>query len=150
MKKFIEPKTYRKIVESMPIACVDLVVKNKRKFLFLKRKDDPAKGKWWFPGGRVFFNESLETTVNRKLKEEINVVNPLRIKLLGVGETMFKKGRFGKPAHTINSVWLAEISDRQAQGIRLDKTSADYKWLDKIGKDFHPYLKNFLKKAGFK
>jgi colanic acid biosynthesis protein WcaH len=150
MKKLIPAQTYKQIVERMPIACVDLVVKSGSKFLFLKRKDDPAKGMWWFPGGRIFFNEKLENTVSRKLKEEINVAKPLRIKFLGVGETMFKKGKFGKPMHTINSVFLAEISPKQAQSIKLDQTSSGYKWLGSIGKSFHPYLKDFLKKAGFK
>ncbi len=115
----------------------------------LKRKDNPAKGKWWFPGGRVFLNEGLKTAVKRKLKEEINVKKPKKIEFLGVGETKFKKGRFGKPYHSINSVFLAELNEKEIPQIKVDSTSSQYKWFKKVENNFNPYLKTFLKKAKF-
>lgn len=149
-KEFIPKNLYKKIVETVPMACVDLVVKRKNSFLMLKRKENPAKDKWWFPGGRVFFNESLNSAVRRKLKEEINIKKPKKIELLGVGETKFKKGRFNKPYHSINSVFLAEIKEKEASKIKINSTSSNYKWFQKIPKGLNPYLKHFLGKANFK
>jgi colanic acid biosynthesis protein WcaH len=62
---------YRKIRSSIPISTVDLVVSDgNRNILLLKRTNKPAKGDWWFPGGRVYYNESRMEAAKRKLREE--------------------------------------------------------------------------------
>ena len=149
-KNFIPPKLYKKITATVPLSCVDLVIKRKNQFLLVRRIEKPAQNKWWFPGGRIFFNEKMESTVRRKLREEINVLKPKKIEFLGVGETMFKDGYFSKPAHTVNHVFLVEIGDKEGRQIKIDKTSSDYQWFSGIKKEFHPYMKEFLKKAKFK
>ena len=73
MKKLIPEKLYQKIVNVIPVCCVDLVIKKNNQFLLVKRLEDPARSKWWFPGGRVLFNESLKNAVKRKLREELNI-----------------------------------------------------------------------------
>jgi colanic acid biosynthesis protein WcaH len=149
-KNFISENLYQKIISLIPISCVDLVIKKNDSFLLVKRLENPAKNQWWFPGGRILFNESRQQAVKRKLKEELNIKNPQRIKFLGVGETKFKKGKFNKPIHTINNVFLVELTKKESTGIRSDPTIAQCKWFNSIQKGFHPYLKKFLKLAGFK
>ena len=61
-RKFIPSKLYKRFVENMPLCCLDLIVVNNKKFILIKRKFNPAKDKWWFPGGRVFFGEDLTST----------------------------------------------------------------------------------------
>jgi ADP-ribose pyrophosphatase YjhB (NUDIX family) len=38
--------------------------------LFLRRNNQPAKGEWWFSGGRIRKRESLEEALRREVKEE--------------------------------------------------------------------------------
>lgn len=38
--------------------------------LLIKRKNDPFKGKWAFPGGFMDIDETVEKAVHRELKEE--------------------------------------------------------------------------------
>lgn len=135
----------------MPLCCVDLVVENKGKFLLVKRKRNPAKGKWWFPGGRVFFGENLTSAAKRKLKEELGIKKAKSIRFLGVEETRFEKGYFGEPIYSINNVFLAKIGNSQINKIILDfKNHLNCKWSKKIPRASHSYLKRFLKLAGFK
>lgn len=139
---------YRKIQKVLPIACVDIVVKNsKKEFLLLKRKSRPAKGDWWFPGGRIQKGETLERAALRKIKEETGLRVAFK-KILGADETIFKKGIFGRSVHTVNIVFLAEMA-RQSKLV-IDQQSIDYKWFNKIHSAWHPYVKKFLKEAGFK
>ncbi len=149
-KNFIPEDLYKKIIHNVPLCCVDIIIKMDNSFLLIKRSEEPAKNKWWFTGGRVLFNEKLETAVKRKLKEELNIERVKKIKLLGVEEIKFKKGDSGKPIYNIGIVFLVEIDKKQADNIQIDQTSSEYKWFDKIQKNFHLHLKRFLKKSSFK
>lgn len=116
----------------------------------VKRLEKPVKGKWWCPGGRIFFGETLIQAAKRKLKEELNIKSFQKIKFLGVKELFFKKGIYNRPVYSITNVFLVQLKEKDCQNIRVDKTSAGYKWFKKIGKGFNPYLKQFLKLSGFK
>lgn len=149
-KNFISEDFYKKIIHHFPICCADAVIKRRNLFLLVKRADGPAKNRWWFPGGRVLFNESLQSAAKRKLKEELNIKKIKKIKFLGVGETRFKKGKFSKPVHTINNAFLVKLEKKHTYDIQPDKTILEVRWFKKISKNFHPYIKKTLKLAGFK
>ena len=149
-KKFIPEKLYKEITACIPICCVDLVIKKNNSFLLVKRLENPAKNKWWLPGGRVLFNESLKSAVKRKLREELNIRKFRVIKFLGVGETKFKKGRFNRPVYTIGNVFLVKLTEKECTNIQPDRTIAEHKWFNKIQKEFHPYTRKFLRLAKFK
>jgi len=124
-RSFISKELYRKFTSRMPLSCIEIVVESQGKFILVKRKDPPAKGQWWFPGGRIFFNENSLTTVRRKLKEELGLGKPKLIRFLGLGESRFKKGYFNLPSHTFNAIFLVRISSTQARNIKLDTTIID-------------------------
>lgn len=139
---------YKKIVESMPIACVDIVVTSGKKFFLVKRRDEPAKGEWWPIGGRVIKGESLEAAVTRKVREEMGVRSVRIKKLLTAKGTMFSKSFWGVPTHTVNSVFWVEIGKRLSH-IRTDKTVAKSGWFSKINKRWPAYVRAALRLAGF-
>src|SRR5262245_19410251 len=59
---------YRRILAVMPIVCVDLMVIDvDGRLLLLQRRREPAKGHWWFPGGRVHLGETRAESASRKL-----------------------------------------------------------------------------------
>jgi colanic acid biosynthesis protein WcaH len=116
----------------------------------LKRKEEPMKGRWWFPGGAVLFNESLISAVKRRLRVEANIKRIKKIKFLRVKETKFRKGKFDKPIYTINNIFIVDIGRNQVNNIRIDKTSSDYKIFYYIRRSFSPYIKENLKLVGFK
>lgn len=56
---YINDETWKSIVQSMPIPSVDLVVKCPDGILLGKRVNEPAKGEWFVPGGRIQKGEPL-------------------------------------------------------------------------------------------
>src|SRR3954468_17973634 len=67
----IPEEIYQMVVRTMPIACVDLIVSNSaREILLVRRTNAPARGEWWFPGGRVHYGETREAAVKRQLLKE--------------------------------------------------------------------------------
>jgi len=149
LERRIPDNLYKKIHQSVPVACVDVVVSDTRgNFLLLRRKNQPEKGKWWFPGGRVLRGEKLEETALRKLNQETGL-NGRVIRLLGVYDYFSRTGYFkGVPAHTIAIVYLVKASANRK--IILDWQSDNSGWFRKINLGWPSYVKHFLKKAGFK
>jgi len=61
---------YRKVLSAVPIVCVDcLVVNDASEYLLVKRRNEPLKGEYWVPGGRIYKNERLVEAVRRKMRE---------------------------------------------------------------------------------
>ena len=67
---FIPSVLYDQIMKWVPIPSVEAVIVIEGSLLFLRRKNKPAVGQWWFAGGRIHMGESLEETLHREVKEE--------------------------------------------------------------------------------
>ena len=147
-EKFISEEEYSKILDLMPICCVDLIVKQEKQVLLVLRENKPAKNVWSFPGGRIFKGEKLEEAVLRKAKQEIGIDVKILSKI-GVYETIFKEANFknvNSGTHTINIVFIVEpIKDFK---IKLDPTHSKLKWVNKIDNSLYPYVKGVLTDSG--
>jgi colanic acid biosynthesis protein WcaH len=145
--RLIPADFYRKIVQVMPISCVDVIVSSRGKFLLCKRKNKPAQGKWWFIGGRVFKNETLQDAVRRKVLEETGMSKMKIKKLLAAKETIFKDSAFGPSTHSVNSVFLVETNSKNL--LRPDSQSSELHWFSRIDGHWQSYVKDVLRLAGF-
>lgn len=138
----INQDLYNQIISNMPIICIDGVLENESgDILFLKRDNEPEKGKWWFPGGRLLKNERLEDGIVRKFKEETNLDVKVE-KYLGVTETIFKTGPFGIPVHTVNFTFELSLISSE---IQIDNLHSEYIWTSKINElDLHAEIIKLL------
>ena len=143
MKK-IPREVYKNILDTMPICCVDMVVHYKGKVLLVKRKDEPEKGEFWVPGGRIYKNERLADAVLRKVKEETGLDVKI-IRQLGICEYFSNRANFGVETgtHAICLRYLVEPL-QNPKSITLDNTSAGYKWIDRIDNDLGGYVKKII------
>lgn len=141
---------YREILATMPVVCVDLVIKNQGRILMVQRKNEPARGDWWFPGGRIRKGETLLQTALRQAREEVGV-RGLCGSLIHVEETQFPTGPFGDPVHTVNLCYSFEAYSRE---VVLDADHAEYLWCSPeqllSDRHLHPYLHRCLANAGFR
>jgi colanic acid biosynthesis protein WcaH len=117
---------YAQIVHLMPIPCVDLLVEDlEGRILLIKRANDPAKGQWWFPGGRVHYLETRMQAARRKLKEECGLES-FQIKEMGTYDVILDMPGDEKQRHGITT--LFHIMVRKQGDVILDSQSHDSDW----------------------
>jgi colanic acid biosynthesis protein WcaH len=58
-------------VTSVPLVSVDLVVRHDGGAVLGRRQNEPAKGEWFVPGGRVHKDERLTDAVHRVARTEL-------------------------------------------------------------------------------
>jgi colanic acid biosynthesis protein WcaH len=124
----IPKKEYQYILEHLPILCVDCVITHNKKCLLLKRNNQPAKGQWWFPGGRVNKNELIKLAAIRKSLEETRL-NTVFEKVISVEETMFSQVEdMTTDIHTVNICCHISVAD--VSSLKIDLFHDDFLWVD--------------------
>lgn len=141
---FIERELYSKIHEVMPIPCIDLVVMRENKILLVHRKEDPAKGQYWFPGGRIFRGESFQDAAKRLIKSEVGLdIN--KFETIGTGNLIFEEEPFGhgKGTHTVTFIMKCQAPHQEPV---LDRNHSGYIWWGGTT-GHHPYVLHFADEA---
>jgi colanic acid biosynthesis protein WcaH len=139
---FIPEPLYKQILQAMPIPCVDLlVVDHGGRVLLHKRRNDPAKGQWWAPGGRVHKGELRAVAAKRKLSEEFGITGEHILPVeLSTEDLMLPDGQ-GGTSHVIATVYRIEVDSRAP--LVLDAQSETAEWRTLRGwsvEDLHPYV----------
>ncbi len=146
MDQWVPEALYREFISRLPIACVDVAIVHRGSVLLVKRRDHPARGQWWVPGGRVRKGEKLRETAARKAREETGLechVGPI----VHTAETIFPDGPGGIPVHSINACFFL-YPTRSVARPRLDRHHASAKWVRTIDAGLHPYVVRCLEAAG--
>ncbi len=141
---------FTSIYSKVPRLCVDLMVQKDSGILLIKREIQPSLGKWHFPGGTVLLGETLEDSIQRIAKEELNIEVEIE-KLLGYME-FFKDrpGSFGNEAYgqTVSLGFLVKYKSGEVKGGFQGK---EIRTFDKIPENMVEEHEAFLKeKLGFK
>ena len=127
-KNLIPAQIYKKIVELVPIVCVDVIIFYKGKFVLGKRTNEPLKNKWWIVGGRAYKGEPSLKTAKRKMKEELGL-KATDIRLYGIYEDHYKKSAWGIPTYSISIIYIAIIDKFDP---KPDKTISEIKLVDML------------------
>ena len=131
---FIPREQYAKIIDVLPILCVDIMVQNsKDEYLLVKRANEPLKGQWWVIGGRVLKGETLEEAAIRKVKEEVGL-DISSVKPIGYYEEISHTNHFNSltPLHSMSVVFSTTVDG--AQKVKLDNQSSDWKYSQELPK----------------
>ena len=143
---FIPQHLYNQILEAIPIVCVDVAIVNDGCVLLVRRRDAPAKGQLWLPGGRVHKGETLRQAAARKALDETGIdchVGPI----IHTDETIFEDGPEGIAVHSVNTCFFL-FSRQHSVEVNLDGHHEDWVWIDHIDPGLHPYVKLCLAAAG--
>lgn len=81
----LTPQEFSEIYSKVPRLTVELIVKTADGILLTLRSIEPYAGLWHIPGGTVYYGESIEQTINRIAKRELNIV-PINPKPIGIIE----------------------------------------------------------------
>lgn len=82
---------FANLVQSAPLVSIDLIIMTEKGVLLGRRKNQPAKGFWFVPGGRVLKDETIELAVKRISFKEINLEKKLNdLHFIGVYEHFYE------------------------------------------------------------
>ena len=123
----IKNNLYQEIQKSIPIPCVDLIILNdKEEILLARRANNPAKGEWWFPGGRIHYLETRLEAVERKLKEECNL-EAISIVEVGTYDVFIDKSNNDFKSHSITTVFQVNVGANTLYNLDDQNSEADWK-----------------------
>lgn len=148
---YLDKERFKHLVEYGVLFSIDLVVSDHQNRILLgERKNPPAQGFWFVPGGRVCKGEPLSEAFQRICLNELGLnFDYSSAWLLGLFDHFYDDSVFGKDisTHYINAPYLIRLNDIQLDALPLKQHKA-YKWLtlDKIQQEssVHPYSKVFL------
>lgn len=103
-------KEFKDIYSKVPRVTVDLVLRSPQGLVLTLRSHYAWHGQWHFPGGTIFYGESVEQTVRRVAREEVGVDVVIR-ELLGYLEypSEHKERGFGQ---AVSLVFLCDTPSR--------------------------------------
>ncbi|MDD2541612.1 MAG: NUDIX domain-containing protein [Desulfuromonadaceae bacterium] len=144
----IPKEEYSRIQAVLPILCVDCLIIYHARCLLLKRTQEPAKGLYWFPGGRIFKGELIPSATIRKAREEVNLECNFE-RIISIEETIFtQQGDMQFDVHTVNV--CCQLSVSNISDILLDNSHDDYIWAtpdDILMLNLHPAVSSPLLKC---
>ncbi len=138
---------YRMMVSALPIVCVDVLIIFEGKCLLLKRDNEPAKGQYWFPGGRILKNETIAAAALRKAKEETNL-DCVFVSVVSTEESIFENKQVPESGvHTVNI--CCRLTTSSIDNISIDHLHNGMIWVDKVNDSYHTAVKNPLSILGY-
>ena len=147
--EYISEDLFEAFTSRLPECCVEIVLENDDEVLVAKRANEPAKGEWFWPGGRVYKGESLDQAARRVANEELDIDVTL-VRKLGVYSHFWETSAVGggPSRHTVNIVFHARPLE-PSPSIMLDDQHNDYRFLSSIEPDLHRYVRTYLEDGDF-
>jgi colanic acid biosynthesis protein WcaH len=142
---------YADVVKKAPLVSIDLVVKNERgEILVGLRKNAPAKGFWFVPGGRSLKDERLVEAFERIAHDELGIKPAFKdARFLGVFEHLYPNNFTEREEFTTHYIVLAYEVRMGGASLNLpDDQHSEYKWLSKESLDgelnVHAYVRVYF------
>lgn len=103
---------------------VGAVILQQGQILLLQRLKEPEAGYWGIPGGAVEFGETIESAIQRELREELAIETQI-LTLLGVTNHILPDQKI----HWLSPIFLVEIAAGEPQNVELTK-HGEIRWFD--------------------
>ena len=128
---------------------IDLCVICEGHLLLGKRSNEPLKGIWFTPGGRIYKNEKWRDSLQRVALTELGLsVSKLKsFTLMGVWDHFYPNSMYDQSisTHYVNLPHYLYLNEKPI--IRGDYQHTEFNWFDLeviVGDDtFHPYIRNY-------
>lgn len=72
-KKPFTLKEFKNIYSKVPRLCVDLIIKDTNGIILTLRKLPDYNNQWHFPGGTVYYKETISNAIQRVARDEIGI-----------------------------------------------------------------------------
>ena len=142
--RWIPNDEWRTIVANVPLVSVDLVIEHDGGVLLGKRKNEPAKGEWFVPGGTVFKNERRTDAVHHVADAELD--EPVVIDdCLGTYEHFYETADVDgvDSKHYLATGYRCHF-EHDDPDIGGDDQHSDFRVFRPPFEDLHPYVRAYL------
>lgn len=132
MTHFLEKERFLAVIHDTPLIAIDLIVTDANgKILVGRRKNSPAKGFWFVPGGRICKGEILDDAFERISMSELGMgFSRKQAKLLGVYEHIYSDNFADIEGISTHYVVVAYKMDINHISLPLPQEQhLDYVWL---------------------
>ena len=131
MTTLLAPSSFLSVVEHTPLVSIDLIVSDTQgNHLLGRRKNAPARGFWFVPGGRIRKNEHLKEAFRRITQDELGVSREFEeATLLGVYEHFYEDNFADAPGISTHYVVMAYKLQIAVDQLSLPVAQHDeYRW----------------------
>ena len=128
----------------VPRIAINLLIKERSRFLLTKRPISPLKGYWHIPGSFLLKNEKISDCILRIVKDELGIHIKLNaLALLGVFEDLEKDPR----GHVIDIVYICKIDNQSKLRLENNQRIVFFNKIpEKIGFGHEKILQEIVKK----
>lgn len=142
MSEWISDDEWATIVRHVPIVSVDLVVECDEGIVLGKRQNEPAKGEWFVPGGRVHKHETLREAVHRVADEELGIEVKI-VEQLGAYEHFYETADVSDAGgkHYLANGFVVEATSYPSKS---DAQHSELRMFEELPSDLHKYTQNYL------
>ncbi len=121
------------VVAHVPLVSIDLIIENQLGEVLLgMRRNEPAAGFWFVPGGRILKNETLDHAFVRISQNELGIALPRNsAQFLGVYEHFYETNAGKEPGVGTHYVVLAYRLSLDSDSLYLSTGDQhdQYRWL---------------------
>ena len=134
MEVMIPEEQYQQILSTMPVFCVDWLIRCDDQYLLLKRTQQPLKGCYWIIGGRLRHHESLGEAAHRLQTRELGRYCGLGT-IAGFSNYTFDRNvAEARATHTPAISYVVDVEEQFVP--TLDDTESEYIWTPRLPRDY--------------
>ncbi len=146
----LDKTTFLSVIRHTPLVSIDLLARRRDGHILLgMRNNEPARGFWFVPGGRICKNETLADAFARLSENELGLKLDISTAVqAGIFEHLYDNNFALEPGIGTHYVVLAYIVSVDADSLALpDDQHAQYRWVspDDMATDdtIHRYSRNY-------
>ena len=141
--RFLNKDEFALVVRNTPLVSIDVIIRNPDQCVLVGlRTNEPAKGKWFVPGGVIRKHERLADAFARIVKAEIGLEASIEnAKFLGVYEHLYDSNFFGEEDFGTHYIVLAhELNLDHQPPIASDWQHSGFRWMTPAELISSPYV----------
>jgi colanic acid biosynthesis protein WcaH len=144
--EFLPEARYAAFLETMPQACVDLVVERDGRVLLARRENEPAAGELFWPGSRLYKGEELTAAVDRIAEEELGIAVDVA-EQLGANAHLWEVSEESDDVsrHTVVVVYRVTPVDDDPD-LRADDQHSAFRWVETPPADANEYVRRYFER----
>ena len=141
----LDAQSFKTTIENTPLVSIDLCLVCDGQILLGKRNNEPLKGDWFTPGGRIYKNETWQHALLRVTEVELGLcaIAVESFSLMGIWDHFYNNSAFDEniSTHYVNLPHYIVVKSRPL--ITIDDQHGEFGWFDlavvSVDEKFHPY-----------